>query len=365
MPEHAMSRCTVTKNLDLLTAAFGDDEQAIAAWQRWRAEIDWDEHIDHTSFRLLPRACRRLRRLGFEDPIFPRCKGIERQAWLSNQRLLSTWKPTLQHLAEAKIESLLLPPAWALAWDRATVLDHGKPIAWAIDPEHAERTIRLMLAMGWYLKHARVPAWCLRGYIAGTNHLLLHPPGDGLPWLLNWSLDHWRPWREFRTAAQPRELAGHSVLVLTPEHALGYLLWQPVAWQAYGLLAEVLTIVEAREISDWLGDIPIPARGFPNGWDELLDRAGTLLRDIGLPQSFGRAESFLHPPASTRRGAISRLLSDWRTYESVIGGNSVIGERLQQLPGYLMSRWQIDRISRLPLGALAWLRHKAQRGRPV
>src|SRR5208282_4320225 len=40
---------------DLLRAAFGADETAVAAWRRRRDAIDWEAHLDHDAFRLLPR----------------------------------------------------------------------------------------------------------------------------------------------------------------------------------------------------------------------------------------------------------------------------------------------------------------------
>lgn len=95
---------------DLLDAAFLRHPEAAAAWRRWSAGVDWDGHLDHTSFALLPRVYRNLRSLGCDDPIFPRCKGIMHQAWLANQHLINGLGPGLDALAQAGVVPVLLPP---------------------------------------------------------------------------------------------------------------------------------------------------------------------------------------------------------------------------------------------------------------
>lgn len=105
---------------DLLKAAFAADETAAAAWRRWRDAVDWEAHLDHDAFRLLPRTYRNLRRLGVADPLLLRLRGIARQAWYANQRRLH---PTVQALTAAGVELLLVPPTAVLLHDPTAVLD--------------------------------------------------------------------------------------------------------------------------------------------------------------------------------------------------------------------------------------------------
>ena len=72
--------------LDLLLASFHLHSDAVESWKRWRESTDWDGHVDGDAFALLPEAWRNLQGLGVDDSLFPRFKGIARQAWLANQR---------------------------------------------------------------------------------------------------------------------------------------------------------------------------------------------------------------------------------------------------------------------------------------
>lgn len=94
---------------DLLRAAFGVDETAVAAWHRCRDAIDREVHLDRDAFRLMPRTCSNLRRLGDADPLLPRLQGIARQAWYANQRWVGRLQPTLQALAASGARAGVLP----------------------------------------------------------------------------------------------------------------------------------------------------------------------------------------------------------------------------------------------------------------
>src|SRR5947208_1037833 len=55
----------------LLRAVLAKGEQALTAWQEWKADIDI-ENLDEGSTRLLPLLCRNLKNEGVNDPLMAR-----------------------------------------------------------------------------------------------------------------------------------------------------------------------------------------------------------------------------------------------------------------------------------------------------
>lgn len=351
----SMQPCLSRAEADLLAAAFLDDPQAITAWQRWSAGVDWDGYLDHTSFALLPRAYRNLRRLGVEDPIFPRCNGIMRQAWLANQHLIKGFGSALDTLGQAGVVPLLLPPTWVLSRDRSAVLDRGHPIRWAIAPAQAEPAIRALLALGWGIDRVLLPRWSLAGYIAGTHELVLRPP-QGPRWLLTWRLDLWLDEQAARAAAEPCDFGSRKVLALAPHDALGFVLCHPRWTGAFGLAAVLLTIASVGAVRDWPEVTSASAGVLPPDWNSCMDRLQHLFAQWGAPTAFGRLTT--NVPAvlpAPRRNPLHRLVSDWLGYRAALGERSSMAEPLRQLPGYLMGRWRLRHPRQLPRRALQWL----------
>lgn len=91
----------------LLRAALLDGEAALEAWRRWREGADLDG-VDPGSFRLLPVLWHDLSRLGVDDPILERCRGIFRHAWSKNHLLLHRVRPVLAALEDSGIRALVL-----------------------------------------------------------------------------------------------------------------------------------------------------------------------------------------------------------------------------------------------------------------
>lgn len=338
---------------DLLDAAFLQSAGAAAAWQRWSAGVDWDGHLDHTSFALLPRVHRNLRAQGVEDPIFPRCKGIMHQAWLANQHLVRALAPALDALAEAGIEPVLLPPTWILSRDRAAVLDRGRPLCWGIAPGQALPALRALFALGWVIDGVRVPGWSLAGYVAGVKHLILRRP-DGPRWLLTWALDLWPGDRALAAAAEPCDLAGRSVRALAPQDALCHTLWQPGGLDAFGLAAQLLTIAAVGAVRDWPAPVPASAASLPPDWGDSMKQIRHIFVQQGASADFG---TIVEPPrgAPPPANPLRRAETDWQRYRVALAQPDSPTALLRQLPGYLMGRWRARHLRQLPWRALGWL----------
>jgi hypothetical protein len=92
----------------LLRAALLNGPGAVEAWRKWESAIDWDGHLDHGSFRLLPLTYRNLKQLGVRDPIMGKLKGIYLKAWYENQRLFFEASKILTYLHNEGIQTMVL-----------------------------------------------------------------------------------------------------------------------------------------------------------------------------------------------------------------------------------------------------------------
>lgn len=134
----------------LLQAALLDGEAAITAFQAWQSSIDLDAEFAYSTMRLLPLAYANLARLGLDDPLMERLKGVYRLEWCKNQQLFHGLKPLLAHLRASGIDLLLLKGVpLALGYYGSLALRPMADIDIAVRPEHLDHAERALLAMGW------------------------------------------------------------------------------------------------------------------------------------------------------------------------------------------------------------------------
>lgn len=95
----------------LLRAALWQGDKALRAWEAWQAQIDWDDHLDEGSYRLLPLLFHNLHQHGVQDPIMQKLKGIYRLAWYKNQTSFRRLAALLRAFHEAGIRTLTLKGA--------------------------------------------------------------------------------------------------------------------------------------------------------------------------------------------------------------------------------------------------------------
>ncbi|MCC5907086.1 MAG: nucleotidyltransferase family protein [Balneolaceae bacterium] len=92
----------------LLKAALMGRDPAIEAWKTWRKHVDFELDVDGGSLRLLPLAYNNIKKLGVEDDILNRLKGIYRRAWSENQRIIYECGNVLKLFKDAGIETIVL-----------------------------------------------------------------------------------------------------------------------------------------------------------------------------------------------------------------------------------------------------------------
>jgi hypothetical protein len=95
----------------LLKAALFSGNDALEAWRKWRDAADWEGHLEHGSFRLLPLLYNNLHKHGVNDSAMGKLKGIYRQAWSKNQILFHEIAKIVEYLQNAGIKTMLLKGA--------------------------------------------------------------------------------------------------------------------------------------------------------------------------------------------------------------------------------------------------------------
>lgn len=89
-------------------AAFLPGNRGLAAWQAWRAWVDLDDILDPGSFRLLPQLYRNLQKLGVDDPLVLRLKGVARLHWSKNQIIFNRVGEINRVLRQAGIGAMVM-----------------------------------------------------------------------------------------------------------------------------------------------------------------------------------------------------------------------------------------------------------------
>lgn len=370
-----MQRLLTLAQEDLISAAFLRHPDAITAWQRWRGAVDWDEHLDYGSFALLPRVYRNLSQLGVDDPLFPRFKGIGRQAWLTNQRLIHKLKPILDAWQEAELDApLVLPPTQQLLHDPSAVLNPKAPLYFAVRPSQAEKAIRALLGMGCRLENIRPPRWSMTGYILGAHHLPLTWRSD-ISLHLCWGVHGWlgKPIDEIWAATYPGKLGRYPIRTLSVADTFTFMLRQSLTDRPFDALAELLASIDSTDPihlpslrqAQWAN---LPAAD----WQELLSYAQAIFRQWNVPPDIatrsivkpGAGPKIESSPSPPPRGLSGKwLLSRWREYRLESGKRYSAWMALLQLPGYLMGRWHINHLGSVPYRLLKWLRDLPRGGK--
>lgn len=92
----------------LLGAVLWQGEKAPHAWQAWQAKIDWNDHLDPDSYRLMPLLFHNLSQYNVEDPIMQKLKGIYRMVWYKNHIAFYRLASLLHTFHEAEIRTMIV-----------------------------------------------------------------------------------------------------------------------------------------------------------------------------------------------------------------------------------------------------------------
>jgi hypothetical protein len=133
---------------NLLQAIFLSGDPAIAAWEQWQRQADFD-HLDWETFQLLPMLHQNLMRQQVRHPLMTRMHTVKQMFWSGNQVARTALEQILESLRQAEVEPALLGRvALAMTSDRLGVrslsqLDLQVPLA------QSQQAIQQLQALGW------------------------------------------------------------------------------------------------------------------------------------------------------------------------------------------------------------------------
>jgi hypothetical protein len=142
-------RWPTPEQTDLLRAALLPGEEALAAWARWKAAVEFDD-ADGASHDLGPLVARNLGRLRCEDELLPRLKGVQRRTWYRNRILLHAATGAARQLQDAGIPTMLLKGApLAHRYYGDVSLRPMADIDLLVPTSKAKRAAEILMAAGW------------------------------------------------------------------------------------------------------------------------------------------------------------------------------------------------------------------------
>lgn len=176
-----------------------DDEQFTTKYYTWKQSIVFDE-TNHATAKLFPLLYLRMQKNNLvDDEFFYRIKGLYRNAWVTNQRLISVTKNILRQCHAKNIPVLILKglPLLEEVYRNtgARFLGDADLI---IPPQYAPTVISMMLENGWHYDkpwtpEVRNPAPSMYRVVKSTG--MVHPHGIKLD--IHWNifgLDHHASW---------------------------------------------------------------------------------------------------------------------------------------------------------------------------
>jgi hypothetical protein len=238
----------------LLRAALLDGDAALDAFRTWQSECDLAADVGRETLRLLPLAYDNLLRLGCDDPLMGRLKGVYRRTWCENQRLLAKLRIAVVALHEAGIEAVLLKGGALLhGYYRSPGLRPMADLDLAVRRPTLGQARQALEAIGWHSDPLPAPA------DLDYRHALWFEDADHAELDLHYHFLrdclHERADDAFWAATEPfdwngipvRRLAPTVLLFHTIVHGVRWNIETPVRW-----IADALAILRSRgDEVDW------------------------------------------------------------------------------------------------------------------
>lgn len=243
----------------ILRAGLCAPEPAIEAWRSLRSRLDLDS-IEPASQRLLPLLERNLTRLGIEDPVLVRCKGIRRYYWSRNQVLFHRGGAVLAALAAAGVETLLLKGAALVArYYGDPGLRPMNDFDVAVPAAAAAEAVAVLEQSGWSSVYRITPSFRLVKHAAlfedqGRRHCDLH-------WRILEESPQAAADEDLWSASGAIEFQGQLTRILAPADQLLHVCvhgarWAPdagIRWIADAMLIIAAGGIDWRRLADGAG----------------------------------------------------------------------------------------------------------------
>jgi hypothetical protein len=238
----------------LLEAALSDGPRAVEAYRRWREGVDLDADFGWPILRLLPMVYHNLHRMGFDDPLMGRLKGVYRRAWVENNQLFHRVRPIVEELTRRGIGVMMLKGApLVLGYYRNWAL---RPMADAdvvVRMADAREAVECLDRAGWrFIRH--VDDDMLR-----FHHAVQCFGPDGGELDLHWHVTYEAGTETaddaFWDRAEPLDFMGLPVLQLDPTALLLHTVIHGVRWNEdppIRWIPDALAVLRARGAEvDW------------------------------------------------------------------------------------------------------------------
>jgi Uncharacterised nucleotidyltransferase len=345
----------------ILRAALSPPEPAMTAWLSLRGRLDLDS-IDLASQRLLPLLERNLTRLGIEDPVLVRCKGIHRYHWSRNQVLFHRGGALLAALAAAGVETLLLKGA------ALVTRYYGDPglrpmndFDVAVPAAAAVEAVAVLERSGWSSVYRITPSFRRVKHAAlfedqGRRHCDLH-------WRILEESPQAAADEDLWSASDAIEFQGQRTRILSPADQLLHVCvhgarWAPEAgirWIADAMLIIAAGGIDWRRLVDGAG-----TRRFVLRMRETLEFLRTAMAapipDTVVADLRARPETRLERLERRILSREHRLLGGLPLYwcHHVRGHDGVpLPTAAATFPRYLQHTWGLEALREVPRGALA------------
>src|SRR5437763_1012726 len=134
----------------VLQTIFAPPERAREAYFAWRSTLDIDQPFDGAVMRLLPLLYLHVLKIGLNDALIGRLKGVYRRAWSDTHALFHGTAPALLALRDAGIDTMLLKGVqMVLCHYRNYGCRPMSDVDIAVRPEDVDAAIRALALAGW------------------------------------------------------------------------------------------------------------------------------------------------------------------------------------------------------------------------
>jgi hypothetical protein len=157
-PAFNLGQCTPTREQTwLLQSAVLSGDPGRQAWLQWRTHVNLDD-VDSPSYRLLPLVYRNLQKLGAQDPLLGRLKGMYRRTWYKNQMLFHQAQRLVTQFQEAGICTMFLNgAAMSIHYYRDIGMRSMNAVDIMVPDAQFDAATQCLLQQNWQLKFITPP----------------------------------------------------------------------------------------------------------------------------------------------------------------------------------------------------------------
>lgn len=273
----------------LLKACLLDGDEALAAWQTWRASVKLD-HIDSGSVRLLPLLADKLRRLSVHDAAFDTYRGVQRRSWARNHLLFRATAHIVRQLEAEGIAVMALKGiVLASVYYDEMSLRPMNDVDLLIHREDAERAISVLKQSGSWTRSG--------GFSPREPAEFAMQPSCAFVFDNNSEIEvdlHWRLFRAYSSpqadaalweGARPCEIGEAQCLAPCATDMLLHICAHGLRWNSLPGLR-------------WAVDATMVMRRAPIDWAYLAEQARRRGLSNGLAPAFFYLREVLHAPIS-------------------------------------------------------------------